>query len=387
MATDACRALRSPWNRSLNEPLRTTMRIFQNSGLYPAYLKRLNALRRGQGSFRACMQTFLADRYAVAHYLQPVLENEPQAFFTNGDDEMAQRLWALENGLPHKCSLEDVLLTQIEHHRTEVFYNLDPMRYGSDFLRKLPGCVKRSFAWRAAPSPGADFGGYDLILCNFPSILEGYRQLGWKAAYFSPAHDPVMDPYAAREDRPVEVLFVGGYTRHHRRRAELLEAVASLSGEFTLRYHLDNSRMTRLAESPMGRLLPLSKHRRPTAIRAIAQKPVFGLDLYSALSQAKIVLNGAIDMAGQDRGNMRCFEAMGCGALMLSDTGNYPQGMANGDTMITYDNPADAVRKIRTALGQPAVRQEIAGNGHRLMSNTYSKAAQWQAFLSLVSAS
>lgn len=362
------------------------MRIFQNAGLYRAYLPRLRILTRQHDSFAGHLSAFLADRYGAAHLLQPVLQGADSAFFTNGDDESSQRLWGSENGLPAGASLEEILLAQIEHHRTEVFYNLDPMRYGSDFVRKLPGCVRRSFAWRAAPSPGADFSAYDSVLCNFPGILEGYRKLGWRAAYFSPAHDPVMDRFAAREERPVDLLFVGGYTRHHRRRAELLEAVAALSSEFTLRFHLDNSRMTRLAESPLGHLLPIGQHRRPAAIRSIAQNPVFGLDLYEALSSAKIVLNGAIDMAGADRGNMRCFEAMGCGAMMVSDTGNYPQGMVNGDSMVTYQDSADAVRQIRAALQQPALRQQLASRGHELMSTTYSKAAQWKAFVALVEA-
>src|SRR5258708_36033204 len=39
------------------------------------------------------------------------------------------------------------------------------------------------------------------------------------------------------------------------------------------------------------------------------------------------IFNGAIDMAEEDRGNLRCFEAMGCGALMISDRGRYPKGM------------------------------------------------------------
>lgn len=362
------------------------MRLFQNSGLYPAYVPRLRALSKNCTTFRQHLAAFVADRFGASHFLKPVLEGDESAFIANGDDAVTQRLWAREQGLSPAVSMENILLAQIEHHRTDVFYNLDPLRYGSDFVRKLPGCVRRSFAWRAAPSPGADFVAYDSVLCNFPSILDGYRQRGWRAAYFSPAHDPMMDRFAAREDRPVDVLFVGGYTRHHRRRAKLLEAVAALSGEFKLHFHLDNSRMTRLAESPLGRLLPLDRHRRPNAIRSIAQAPVFGLDLYDALSGAKIVLNGAIDMAGSDRGNMRCFEAMGCGALMVSDTGDYPNGMVNGENMITYTDPADAVRQIRAALHQPADRQRLALQGHRLLSTAYSKAEQWRAFVSLVAA-
>lgn len=361
------------------------MRLFQNSGVYPTYLRRLKALRAGQTNFRIWMDTFLADRFGAAHFLKPVLDAAPEAFLTNGDDEAAQRLWARENGLPSNRSLGEILLAQIEHHRTEVFYNLDPLRYGSDFIRRLPGTVRRKLAWRAAPSPGADFGAYDLVLCNFPGILESYRQHGWRTARFSPAHDPVMDRYTERHDRPVDVLFVGGYTRHHCRRAELLEAVALLMGEFNVRFHLDNSRMTRLAESPIGYLLPIGKHRRPTAIRGTAHEPVFGLDLYDALSKAKIVLNGAIDMAGPDRGNMRCFEAMGCGALLLSDEGRYPAGMTPNETLVTWKDPVDAVHKIRELMRNPHHRQGIADSGRRMVRDQYAKSLQWKHFIQLAS--
>ena len=198
------------------------MRLFQNSGVYPAYLPRLRRLTQGCSNFESHVGAFLHDRFGAPHFLQPVLERDPSAFFTNGDEVVSQRLWADEQGLPGNASLEAILLAQIEQHRSEVFYNLDPMRYGSDFVRKLPGCVKKSIAWRAAPSPGADFAAYDLVVCNFPSIIESYRQRGWRSEYFSPAHDPEMDAYAANTDRPIDVLFVGGYSRHHQRRAAVL---------------------------------------------------------------------------------------------------------------------------------------------------------------------
>lgn len=361
------------------------MRVFQNSGIYRAYMPRLRNLTCHDVGFDAKISTFLADRFGAAHFLEPVLQRDAAAFLVNGDDEVTQSLWAKENGLSAKASLETILLAQIEHHRTEVFYNLDPMRYSSDFVRKLPGCVRKSFGWRAAPSPGADFSAYDLMLCNFPSILESYRERGWRAAYFAPAHDPLMDSFAANQERPVDVLFVGGYTRHHRKRAELLEVVASLGSEYRIHLHLDSSRLTRLAESPLGRLMPLAKHRRPATIRSSAKGPIFGLDLYRALSTAKVVLNGAIDMAGADRGNMRCFESMGCGAALLSDEGNYPAGMASGDTMLTWKDPADAVRCIHKLIQDDTLRSRIARGGHEMIAQRYSKSLQWQRFVELAS--
>jgi hypothetical protein len=302
------------------------------------------------------------------------------AFFTNGNDEVLQRQWARENGLSERVNLETILLSQIEHHRTEVFYNLDPVRYPSRFVSRLPGCVKRKIAWRAAPSNGANFSAYDLVVSNFPSILESYNRLGWRTAEFMPAHDPIMNGYANIKDRPVDVLFVGGYSRHHLKRAELLEAVGSMGDAINIRFHLDNSLLTRLAESRLGRLMPIERYRRPASIREIAMGPVFGVNLYEAISRAKIVINGAIDMAGPDRGNMRCFEAMGCGALLLSDEGLYPHGMIPGLNFMTWKNSMDAMRCIRELLADDSKRKTLAGEGYSMISNIYSKQRQWEKF-------
>lgn len=360
------------------------MRLFLNAGIYPAYLKKLSAKYEDLLSFRQRRQAFLVDRFGASHLLSPILDGDESAFFSVGDAPFLQEMWALENGMRMDRPLDEILLAQIEHHRAEVFYNLDPMRYGSDFVRKLPGCVRKTIAWRAAPSPGADFSGYDMVVCNFPVILESYRQRGWRAEYFSPAHDPEMDAYAANNDRPIDVLFVGGYSRHHRRRAQVLETVARQSKHMSVVFHLDRSRLTRLAESPLGRLLPLSDHRRPLDIQAITTEPVFGRDLYAALSRAKIVLNGAVDMAGEDRGNMRCFEALGCAALMLSDHGRYPGGFVDKETMLAYRNADEAAELTADILANWWRGKEIAAKGWSMIRNRYSKAAQWERFLELV---
>lgn len=360
------------------------MRLFQNSGLHRAYVPKLEKLTQNCESFVERRDVFLSDRFGACHFLQPVLEGSAEAFFTNGDDDSLQRQWAREQGLPGNANLEEILLGQIEHHRTEVFYNLDPLRYPSNFVRRLPGCVRRKVAWRAAPSPGADLSAYDWVVCNFPGILDNYRQQGWSAAWFAPAHDPVMDTYASNRLRPVDLIFIGSYSRHHRRRAELLEGLASLCGELAVVMHLDVSRYTRMIEAVPDPLGWFAKRRRPAAIRAVAREPVFGIDLYKALGQAKIVINGAIDMAGEDRGNMRCFEAMGCGCAMISDAGKYPEGMEAGSTMSIYEVSDDVVGLVRSLLGQPKELQQMAAAGYRMISTQYSKQSQWDRFVKLV---
>ena len=356
------------------------MRLFQNAGLYKSYIPRLRALSVQESTFEGLRRVFLQDRFGAAHVLQPILCGERTTFFTNADDEVLQQAWARAAGLPRRSSDEEILRSQIEAHRTEVFYNSDPMRYGSAFIRSLPACVKLSVAWRAAPSPGADFSAYDLVVCNFPSILRQFEARGWRTALFYPAHDPAMDQYSVNEDRPVDVLFAGSYSRHHQNRASTLVAVAALADHRKVVLHLDVSRATRVAESPIGRLAPLGRFRRPAAIRRLSQPPVFGRALYAALASSKIVLNAAIDMAGAERGNMRCWEAYGCGALMVSDAGVYPPGMVDDVTMRLFNAPKDAARTIEAALSDESKRRALAAAGQRMISTQYSKQRQWTDF-------
>ena len=359
------------------------MRLFQNGGLYPSYLARLDALASNASGFESRRRIFLDDGYNALHFLEPVLDGDPEAFFTNGDDVILQRLWARDNGIRAGASAEDILLAQIEHHRTEVFYNLDPVRFPSALVRKLPGCVKKTLCWRAAPSGQADLTAYGAVLGNFPSILDSWRRKGCRAELFFPAIVALMNEYGHGE-RPIDVLFVGGYSRHHSARARILEKVASLAGTRQVVYCLDASRLTRLAESAFGHWLPLRKYRRPDAIAKLAKPPIFGRQFYELIGKSKIVLNGAIDMAGSDRGNMRCFEAMGCGALLVSDAGRYPPGMETETTMMTYDSAGKVAELISKCLDREEISAEMATRGRKQVSEIYSKAAQWKQFTDLV---
>jgi len=157
-----------------------------------------------------------------------------------------------------------------------------------------------------------------------------------------------------------------------------------MDAQYSVVMHLDQSRLARFAESPIGRLLPLAKHRRPLMLRRVSKPALFGRAMYSALSKAKIILNGAVDMAGSDRGNMRCFEAFGGGCALLTDAGCYPHGMENGETMITYDDVGDAIEKLSMLLGDAALRDRISRNGNQMIRRDYSKQLQIEKFHELL---
>jgi hypothetical protein len=236
--------------------------------------------------------------------------------------------------------------------------------------------------WRAAPSGNLDLTGYDLVVCNFPSILDDWRRKGCKAEYFFPGHDPVMDTYANAGHDDLDLIFIGGFSRHQVNRSLALRAAASTPG-IRARFHLEDSRLTRLAN-----FLPfmpgLGAYRHPPEIRVICAGPLYGRDLYAALAGTRIVLNGAVDMAGPDRGNMRCFEATGCGALLLTDAGLYPDGFLDGETMVTYSSPAQIPEVIKRLVEDASWANSIARAGCAMVRDRFSKERQWAKFQELV---
>jgi spore maturation protein CgeB len=118
----------------------------------------------------------------------------------------------------------------------------------------------------------------------------------------------------------------------------------------------------------------------------VSAESVFGLNLYKTLSSAKIVLNGAIDMAGDDRGNMRCFEAMGCGALLVSDTGRYPEGMSSNVTMATYKTSQDLIPLLSKLLDDYDISKKMARKGYHVIREQHNKQQQWCRFTEIVGA-
>jgi hypothetical protein len=361
------------------------MRVYQNVFAYASYVRHLGGSipASRQASFDTWHQSFVRDRYCSVHHLIP--DGDSDVFLACNAIEPMQRAWASARGMPGQTPLAEIVLAQVEEHRSEVFYTQDPGRYGPDFLRRLPSCVRHRICWQSPPAPAGDLSSYDVVVNNFPTSLAEYATQGVRTAYFTPSYDPAMADLSAGQDRPIDVAFVGGYSRHHQKRAAVLEDVANLCGHRHVVFALDRSRLTRLAESPLGWLLPLARHRRPAAIRKAAVDPVFGRDMYRLFAQAKIVLNGAVDSAGVDRGNMRCFEALGCGALMLTDPGRYPEGMEDGETMIVYRDGGNVRSVVEALLSEPDRMSELAARGRDMLRARYSKQAQWQRFVSIVS--
>lgn len=362
------------------------MKLFQAAGFGQSYLTAfdLRNLISQYASFDERRHALLLDRYDATHILKPVYDGSKNCFFTVADDSILQIAWAKHHGLG-VTNLDDILLAQIEEFQPDVFYQLDPVKFPSSFVRRLPGCVKKVLAWRAAPLGAADLSAYDVVLSNFETLNARWREKGLRTAWFSPSWDPAMAPYAANEDRPVDVFFTGSYARTtgHGDRLLMLDAVAQLSGTYNIDLRVMARKWGRLADKPFIRWIPFPI-RLPKLLNKANGIPVYGRDMYEMLSRTKILLNPATDIAGNIRGNMRCWEALGCGACMLGSAGRYPDGFEAGVNFQSFTDADDLVQKVRNLLADDARRVAMAKSGADMLARVWSKERQWRDFQSLL---
>ena len=364
------------------------MRIFQVGNIYPAHLDRLRPYLARCTNEESSNVMILRD-VAQAQLLAICTSDNPNGRLCFPQYEKGLRHWARDNGLSSNTSPDDILLAQIEDHRTEIFYSINSTRHSETFLRRMPGCVRRTIGWLGSEIVGTGLPHFDAIVSNFPTLNANHAKAGLSTFYLTPSYETQTDltGYVSWSGRCRDVFFAGTYSRHHQKRAQLIEDVSSTVADqrFSADFRLLNSRYTRLAETtPLGLFPPFSKVRRPRSVRRFAKPPAFGREMFNLLGHSRMVINMAIDIAGRDRGNMRCFETLSAGALMISDEGNFPDGFVNGETHVTYRDTDGALALVHHYLNEPEEAAQIARAGWDMIRQTYSKARQWRDFVSLI---
>lgn len=102
--------------------------------------------------------------------------------------------------------------------------------------------------------------------------------------------------------------------------------------------------------------------------------PVYGIDMFSVIANAKVVLNVHADSSSIYASNCRLFETTGVGACLLTDSKQRLNELfEDGKEIVTYSSPEDCVEKARWLLTNQQKAREIAFAGQRrcLREHTY----------------
>jgi spore maturation protein CgeB len=258
---------------------------------------------------------------------------------------------------------ENILLAQIENFKPDLVLNQDTFHIDTTLMRCIKGIGKPILIGQVgiAPSRGEDWAVYNLMISQLSATVNYFRRLGVRAEVNHLAFDPaILGALPAAPAMDIDLSFVGTVSADHRQRITLLEAVAE-------RYDLKlfgNPPRTLPASSPLHRCF---------------QHEVWGADMYQALRRSRITLNSHIDMAGQEAGNVRLFEATGVGAFLLTDFKDNLHTLFDPHREIAvWYSIDDCMAKIAQYLTDDGSRAMIAtaGQNRTMATHTYRQRAR-----------
>ena len=328
-----------------------------------------------------------------------------------------QQLWLKEHGIHgENLSPEEILLLQIKKYEPTIVFADDCV--SAEFLRcmrsEVPS-VKLIVGWSGSavakdPAKKAMFKMLDLVLCCAPESVALLQKEGANAVHMNHAFPVEVEARLKKiGSKHSGMLFVGSIVRgkeFHLFREKLLLCLldklpldiyspsASMPKRRLLRsalaiglydiVHVFPNRMAEKILSPLpviGRIC--ARKERPVFpinfdLYRRLLPPVFGLEMFEALSNADIVLNIHADSSPAFASNMRLFEATGVGTCLLTDHKKNMEALfVPGQEVVTYTSLEDCIEKAKWIEAHPRERQEIAEAGKRrcLKEHTYENRA------------
>jgi len=337
--------------------------------------------------FETLRSLILDDGYASTYVLLPALEDKnDEVFFTVWDYERLQWAWARENGLS-TTDLDEIKFAQIEELRPDVFYNFSAFADG-EFINRLGKKENRiDVCWNALiEKEPRTFFEYDGHISLHRPFVEQWRGMGLAACELQPAIPPRWG-HRATPNRTIDVLFYGQYERRlHNSTNSVVDALIDFKKrrQSDIRCHLEYWEQ-RPAVFPNFRWprWPIVTFP-PKAVRQSANRPLYGESLYDAISRSRIVVNRYADYSQDFKSNMRLFEAIGLGAFLISEEGNYPDGFEPGIDFYTYGSIPELIAQIERVLADWPRHSEAARRSQRKISALYNKERQWNEFQDFV---
>ncbi len=268
-------------------------------------------------------------------------------------NEALQEAWKRE----HDSTLtgEALLVRQIEEIQPDVVYLHDLALGTKSFFKLVRPHTRLIVGQIASPvPPRASMEEFDIIFSSFPHFVERFRAQGITAYYQPLAFEADILETIQTENKSIPVSYVGGFSKLHAGRNQTIEKIAQKIPLEIWGYGISTL--------PTG-----------SAIRKRANGPLWGREMFHALAQSRITINGHIDAADCFANNMRLFEATGCGALLITDyKDNLNQLFEIGKEVVAYRSAEEAVALSQYYLTHPEEAKIIATAGQQRTLEFYS---------------
>jgi len=107
------------------------------------------------------------------------------------------------------------------------------------------------------------------------------------------------------------------------------------------------------------------------------------MDLYRVLARSVLTFNSHIDIAHRQAGNMRMFEATGCGAALLTESFENLHELFDPETeVIGYRSERELVEKAKFYVERPELALAIGQAGQRRALRSHNTVVRAEELMS-----
>lgn len=368
-------------------------------------------------SYQEQHDDLMSEAFGWSDYYQTHLNNlgnDAYEIVTNA--ATLQSAWAREHSTNAKD--EELLLEQIKAIKPNVVFFQDSFSFSSSFIKNLKKnipTVKKIIGWCCSPYTHQQlelFKYFDFAFACSPLFVDILKQKGIEAYRLNHAFEPSLLPRieTANPYPQTDFIFIGsfiGNTDFHNERTRLVESLLnnkinmslftnlpsdnpiyilgqkvgySISGILKslglseLAYNLPFiAKTAKLTEMPKA--LNLSREFKQLA----NPSPLYGIEMFKALSKSKIGFNSHGGVAGDYAANVRLFEVTGVGSCLLTDhKKNITDFFEPDKEVVTYKSAEECVEKVNWLLSHPDELKNIAAAGQRrtLKYHTFERRAE-----------
>src|ERR1017187_2488343 len=380
-------------------------RFVKVTSFYRDFIKRYYNLNPGVGklNYDDQMAHLMSKAYSWADfYSKHLRELGNEAYEIVANATPLQNAWAKEHG--SNATGLHIVFDQIKYLKPDVIMFQDSYNFNGEWvkeLRKSVPSIKLAFGFGCSPFNNLhleQFKTFDFMIVCSPRFSIEFQKSGLRVHTLLHAfEDSLLDKIKMDNSYPeVDFSFLGSFipgTEGHTLRQQVVNQLIKSKINLDIYAHIlkispldlffrrsafiSAQLMKGLKLDSLAKSLPGIKKayflselpqnpKNISAISRIAKPPVYGLDMFKAISRSKIGFNMHGQAAGDYAANVRLFEITGVGSCMVTDwKKNLNEIFEIDKETVAFCNGDECIEKIKWLLDHPKERKEIALAGQK----------------------
>ncbi|MBU1863550.1 MAG: glycosyltransferase [Candidatus Omnitrophica bacterium] len=284
------------------------------------------------------------------------------------NEKKLQKKWASENGFNEFTETrweKQIVFEQIKRFKPDIIWIGALFDYCGEFVKSISSYCQKAIIWVGSPFiEKIDATGISVLLTENPNTLAAMHNQFEHVIVTKPGFSEDILHTIGAVKKKYDLSFIGGISPQHTRRVSLLASL--IKNNIDIKIFADIRKNSRSKNDTC--------YTNDVAIiETVNEGPVFGLDMYRAMSASRVALNVHIDVAVNNAGNMRMFESTGTGACLLTEYArNINELFIPDEEILTYKNQDTLIDVIKKKIKNPDEVDAIAHAGQKRTLSQYT---------------